>query len=57
MKNVQTSLNEAEYGRLKRECERLRESQYKFVKKAIQERMAKMDSVLAKADRWILEGH
>lgn len=56
MRNVQTSLNEDEYKKFSEVCRKVGESEYTFIKKAIAKRMAETNSILARADRWILDG-
>ena len=57
MKQVRTSLNNQQYQTFQKLCNELKESEYMFVKKAVEERMQKNGGLLAKAQKWLWEDH
>ena len=57
MKQVRTSLNNNEYHKFLQQCEALEESEYRFVKTAIEERMKRNKSLLKKIEKWLVTDH
>lgn len=57
MKLLRTWLNEEEYQNFQKQCSRLGESEYAFVKRAVFERMTRNGSVISKIQRWLVTDH
>jgi len=57
MKNIQSALNNKQYQEFLEQTKELNESQYKFVQKAVLQRMTQNKTLFKRIKKWLDENH